>query len=224
MHGGGYTFLSAASSLIDSVPVAAETGLRIISVDYTRAPLAKFRQITREVIAVVEGLVQQGYPLSKIAIYGDSAGGALVAGSVLRMRHEGLGMPAAVVLWSPWSDITETGDTYHTLRDAEPFYRYEKHLKSRADAYAHPADQKHPYASPVYGDYTQGFPPTLIQGGTKEIYLSNFVRHYRAIADAGGSVKLDLYEGMWHVFQEWYELPESGLAIRNMKKFLNQHF
>jgi monoterpene epsilon-lactone hydrolase len=47
-----------------------------------------------------------------------------------------------------------------------------------ADAYADPKDQKHPYVSPVYGDYTKGFPPTLIQGGTKEIFLSNFIRQY----------------------------------------------
>ena len=50
------------------------------------------------------------------------------------------------------------------------------------------------------GDYTQGFPPTLIQGGTKEIFLSNFVRHYQALDAAGQTVKLDLYDGMIHVF------------------------
>ena len=60
---------------------------------------------------------------------------------------------------------------------------------------------RHPYVSPVYGDYSQGFPPTLIQGGTREIFLSNFVRHYRALDDAGVEVELDLYEGMPHVFQ-----------------------
>ncbi len=133
-------------------------------------------------------------------------------------------MPAAVVLWSPWADITETGDTYVTLRDAEPAYRYAGGLKLAADAYADPMDQKNPYVSPVYGDYTQGFPPTLIQGGTKEIFLSNFVGLYQALDAAGQTVKLDLYEGMPHVFQSKLpDSPECKLALKKMKDFLAQH-
>lgn len=135
------------------------------------------------------------------------------------MRDQGQGMPAAVVLWSPWSDITETGDTYATLREVD-FLRYKEQLGPAA-AYASPADQKHPYVSPVYGDYAKGFPPTLIQGGTREIFLSNFIRQYQAIDAAGGEVKLDLYEGLPHVFQVLLaNTPESRLALRKMNDFL----
>jgi acetyl esterase/lipase len=106
------------------------------------------------------------------------------------MRDKGLGMPAAVVLWSPWADITNSGDSAITMTNLDPYYVYEKHLKKAADAYADPKDQKHAYVSPVYGDYTKGFPPTLIQGGTREIFLSHFVRQYRAIDAAGGTAVL----------------------------------
>jgi acetyl esterase/lipase len=148
----------------------------------------------------------------------------MAPGVVLKMRDRNLGMPAAVVLWSPWSDITETGDTYVTLKHAEPTYLYDTILKPSADAYADPKDQKHPYVSPVYGDYSKGFPPTLIQGGTKEIFLSNFVRQYQALDAAGQTVKLDLYEGMPHVFQgQLPDAPESKLALRKMREFLRLH-
>jgi monoterpene epsilon-lactone hydrolase len=53
-------------------------------------------------------------------MFGDSAGGGLIASSILKMRDEGLGMPAAVVLWSPWLDLTGNGDTYFTLTSTEP--------------------------------------------------------------------------------------------------------
>ena len=162
--------------------------------------------------------------MADIAIYGDSAGGGMAAGVVLKMRDDGMGMPAAVVLWSPWADITETGDTYKTLKLAEPMYLYEKHLKHSADAYADPKDQKNPYVSPVYGDYTKGFPPTLIQGGTKEIFLSNFIRLYQALDSNGQNVKLDLYEGMSHVFQAFMpDTPESKMALGKVDAFLKQH-
>jgi epsilon-lactone hydrolase len=171
LHGGAYTMGSSRSSLMKSTPAADATGYRIISVDYTVAPQARWQQITDEVIAVVLALIQEGQALKDIGMFGDSAGGGMAPGVVLKMRDQKLRMPAAVVLWSPWSDITETGDTYVTLKNAEPTYLYDKILKPAADAYADPKDQQHPYVSPVYGDYTKGFPPTLIQGGTKEIFV-----------------------------------------------------
>jgi acetyl esterase/lipase len=223
-HGGAYTLQSAESTLASSALVADRTGIRVISVDYTLAPHSKWKQTIAQVITVFNELKKQGYAMADIAIYGDSAGGGLAAGVVLKMRDEGMGMPVAVVLWSPWADITETGDTYETLKLAEPMYIYEKHLKHSADAYADPKDQKNPYVSPVYGDYTKGFPPTLIQGGTKEIFLSNFIRLYQALDSDGQKVKLDLYEGMSHVFQAFMpDTPESKRALGKVDAFLKQH-
>jgi monoterpene epsilon-lactone hydrolase len=225
LHGGAYTFHSAHSRLPSSVPAADATGLRVISIDYTLAPSGKWQKVTDEVLAVFAGLQKEGHKLKDIAIYGESAGGALAAGSVLKMRDQGQGMPAAVVLWSPWADITNRGDSAITLKDFEPTYLYDKHLRRAADAYVDPQDQKHPYVSPVYGDYAKGFPPTLIQGGTKEIFLSHFVRQYRAIDDAGGTAVLDLYEGMPHVFQMRPELAdarETRTALSKMAAFLRR--
>ncbi len=223
-HGGAYVLYSAASTLISSVPVADVTGLRVVSVDYTVAPFAKWNEVTDQVIQVIKALMAEGYGLENIAIYGDSAGGGLTAGTVLKMRDQGLGMPAAVVLWSSWSDITETGDTYETIKDRDPILVYANFLANAANAYADPADRKNPYVSPLYGDYSKGFPPTLIQVGTKEIFFSNSVRHYQTLDRANISVKLDPYEGMWHVFQilNW-QLPESELARQKMAVFLAEH-
>lgn len=223
-HGGAYTLYSSKSRLMSAVPMAHDTGVRVVSVNYTLAPHAGWKEITSQVVSVIQALIAEGHSLRNIAIYGESAGGGLAAGAVLKMRDAGLGMPAAVVLWSPWSDITETGDSYATLKSADPLLYYPMNLKHCADAYAAPADQKHPYVSPVYGDYTQGFPPTLIQAGTKEIFLSNAVRHYQALDQADIPVKLDLYEGMWHIFQVFnHELPESKLARKKVSTFLSEH-
>jgi epsilon-lactone hydrolase len=93
---------------------------------------------------------------------GDSARGGLAAGTILKMRDEGLGMPAALVLWSPWTDVTGVGDTYFTLRNDDPLLNVELD-KSMASAYANLSDQKNPYVSPVYGNFNNGFPPVLYQ-------------------------------------------------------------
>ena len=224
IHGGSYTSGSADSTIGNAVVISEFTGLRVISIDYTVAPRAKWQQITDEVVAVVKALRQEGYPLSSLAILGSSAGGSLAAGAVLKMRDEGVGMPAALVLWSPWSDITETGDTYVTMKASDPILIYSTALKASAAAYADLKDQKHPYVSPVYGDYTKGFPPTLIQCGTKEIFLSNCIRQYQAIDSTEVTAKLDLYEGMIHSFHlKLPESPESQLAFKKTKHFLEEY-
>lgn len=224
-HGGGYTFGSANSTLGSAVLAANATGLRVISVNYTVAPFSKWNQTTDEVVSVIQTLEhQQGYSLDDIAMFGDSAGGGLVAGSILKMRDKGLGMPAVVVLWSPWLDLTGNGDTYLTLKDADPYLSYDSFLKNAAGAYANPIDQKNPYVSPVYGNFSKGYPPTLIQGGTREIFLSEFIRLYQALDQTDIPVKLDIYEGMPHVHQIFlYKTPESEIALSKMNDFLKTY-
>jgi acetyl esterase/lipase len=223
-HGGAHVMYSAASTLGRAVVFAHETALRVVSVDYTAAPLAKYDRMSDQVIAVISALVDDGLRLQDTAIYGDSSGGGLAAAVVLKMRDRGLGMPAAAVLVSPWVDVTPSGDTETTLHDADPNQLYEKHSRQAAAAFADPEDQKHPYASPVYGDYSKGFPPTLIQGGLKETLLSGFVPLYQALDVAGVPVKLDLYEGMVHNFQDRIpDAPESIAARKKIRAFLCQH-
>jgi epsilon-lactone hydrolase len=221
-HGGGYTLLSANSTLSTAATIANATGLRVISVDYSLAPASKWNQTTSEVVSIIKDLIEeQGYEMKDIAMFGDSAGGGLVAGSVLKLRDEGTGIPSVVVLWSPWTDVTLNGDTYITLNNSDLFISGDIMLQNMAGAYAHPSDHRNPYVSPVYGNFSQGFAPTLIQVGTKEILLSDSVRLYQALDQAGIPVKLDVYEGMPHVFQyTLYPAPESELAIQKTADFI----
>jgi acetyl esterase/lipase len=224
-HGGGYKIFSANSTLSNSVLASNSTGLRVISINYTVAPFSKWNQTTDEVISVIQALKdEEGYSSKDIAIYGESAGGGLAAGSVLKMRDNGMDMPAAVVLWSPSADVTSSGDTYYTLRDADLYSRYYPYFVYALDAYADEEDQKNPYVSPVYGNFSKGFPPTLIQCGTKESLLSDSVRLYQALDQADKQVKLDIYEGMPHVFQSLLiNTTESDIALSKMNDFLRLH-
>ena len=222
VHGGAHVLGSAAANLPAAVLAANATRMRVVSIDFTVAPQGKWQAVTEQVIRVLVGLQAEGYRLRSMAIFGDSSGGGLAAGALLKMRDQGLGMPAALVLWSPWSDVTAAGDTYATLKDAD-FLSFTE-LSAGALAYASAADQTNPYVSPVYGDYAKGYPPTLIQGGTREILLSGFIRHYQAIDNADQVVKLDLYEGMPHVFQALLAgTPESTLALAKMNRHLKTY-
>lgn len=224
VHGGAYTMFSAHSTLNSAVPMADATGLHIISIDYTTAPFAIWAEIQEQVISVFKELLKQGYTMEDIAIYGDSAGGGLAMSTVHNLRDAGMGMPAAAVLLSPWSDISETGDTYHTLENTDPMLHNDPLLKTSAEAYAGDLDLKDPRVSPIYGDFSKGFSPTLITEGTKCVFLSNSVRTYQAIEVAGVEAKLDVYEGMWHVFQiANLDMPESKASFKKIAVFVHRH-
>jgi monoterpene epsilon-lactone hydrolase len=224
LHGGAYTLYSARARLTSALPIADRTGTSVVAVDYTLAPQARWPVALDQVISVIEELVAEGR--GPIALYGDSAGGSLAVAVSIRMRRLGFVPPKALVLWSPWSDIAAFGDSYATLGNADTSFLYDRHLANAARAYADPDMHRHPEVSPVYADFTLGFPPTLIQGGTREIFLSNCVRLYRALTDARQSAVLDLYEGMPHAFQAYpaqMDSPESRTALDITAKFLTKH-
>ena len=221
-HGGAYTMFSARSTLASSAQMSRASGLRLISVDYTTAPFGKWEQIQEQVILVFRALLAEGYSMKDIALYGDSAGGGLATSTVLNLRDLGMGMPAAVVLWAPWVDLSDTGDTAQTLKDADPALSYEGLLYESALAYADGLDLTDPRISPLHADFGDGFSPVLIQAGTKEILLSTAVRLYRKLDRAGQDATLDIYEGMWHVFQQ-FPLPETEVAVSKSAAFIKKH-
>ena len=76
--------------------------------------------------------------------------------------------------------------------------------------------------SPIFADFTKGYSPTLIQAGTKEVILSAAVRYYHALDLAGQDATLDIYEGMWHVFQQ-NDVPEAEIAVSKSAAFIHEH-
>ena len=220
-HGGAYTMSSARGRLLAMPSLANTTGMRIVAVDYTTAPAADWQAIQSQILTVIQALGEQGHAPADIALIGDSAGGGLATCTALNMRDRGIGMPGAVVLWSPWADLSDDGDTAVTLRDADPILSYDYQLKNSAQAFARGLDLKDPRISPVYADFGKGFAPTLIQEGTRTIFLSTSVRLYRKLDEAGHQPVIDMYEGMPHVFQD-LPIPEAATAIGKSAEFIRK--
>ncbi|MBO9713874.1 alpha/beta hydrolase [Sphingomonas sp.] len=224
IHGGGWIGGSPKSAFRLAAIYASATGLPVVSVDYGLAPEHDFRDITGQAVAVYKALIAQGHKPGQIGLYGDSAGGNIILGSTLRMRDEGLPLPAALVALSPAVDLGNDGDTRTTLAYVDPVLDNQAWLDAVMKAYAGAdvgAGMKNPWASPVLGDYSRPFPATLIQGGTREYLMSDFIREYQAIRMGGGEAVLDLYEGMPHVFMGFLsDTPEGKQAIGTARDFL----
>lgn len=127
---------------------------------------------------------------------GRSAGGNLALSTILRARDEGLRLPAGVVLLSPELDLTESDDSFQTNRTIDVVLP--NPLMQNNLLYANGADLSHPYLSPLFGEMSAKFPPTFLQSGTRDLFLSNAVRLHRKLRRVGASVELHVFEAMPH--------------------------
>ncbi|KQS04154.1 alpha/beta hydrolase [Sphingomonas sp. Leaf357] len=222
VHGGGFVTGSARANLLSGALAAATSGRRVVSVDYTLAPRGTWDVILDQVVAVWTALLDAGADHSKMGLFGDSAGGCIVAATALLLRDRNIAPPAGVIMLSPVVDLSGEGDTTVTLAPVD-YLDSTVRLLAR-NAYAPNADLTDPLVSPLFGDFAKGYPPVLIQVGTREMLLSDSVRLHRALRAAGRSSRLEVYEGMPHVFQSLLaDAPEGREAWAEMAAFWTDH-
>ena len=153
-----------------------------------------------------------------IVVGGGSAGGNLAAALLVRAKDEGLPMPAALVLITPEVDLTESGDSFRTNLGVDNVLGPLTELNL---LYANGHDLAHPYLSPLFADVT-GFPPTFVQAGTRDLFLSNAVRMHRKLRAAGVDAELHVFEAMPHGGFGGLA-PEDFEVKAELRRFLDRH-
>ncbi len=198
-HGGGYSTGSALYARTLTTKLASSTSMDVLSFDYSLAPEHPYPAACEDAMKVWNYLMLLGYGARDIIISGDSAGGNLALSLVLKLKEEGRLLPRGMVLMSPWTDMTMSGESHQTKSTVDPVLS-EEYIQKMIDNYAKGQDTKKALISPVFGDFT-GFPPTYIQVGDNEILESDSKMLYENMIKANVSVKMDTFPGMWHVFQ-----------------------
>lgn len=218
-HGGGYTSGAGEAGVGEAIFVAGAARIKTISVDYRMAPDFPYPVPVDDAIAVWKA-VSAKTPANKLGMFGTSAGGSLVLSTVQRAIAEHLPPPGAIMAGTPWSDLSETGDSYFLNRYVDPMV-YQGGLSISAAQYAHGFDLKDPRVSPIYGSFA-GFPPTLLLTGTRDLFLSNTIRVDRKLRDAGRHSELIVYEGLSHGrYIAGPDFDETRTALKDIATFFN---
>jgi acetyl esterase/lipase len=224
IHGGAWSAGSAYGSRRFHVSITSHVGLKNFSIDYRLAPEYPFPAGLDDCVSSYKWLLANGYKSKDIIVAGESAGGNLALATVLKLKQDGISLPAGVFVLSPATDFTFSDPTFFTNGETDPILGDGGNFWNFA-TYVGQENPKNPLISPLFGDF-RGFPPLLLQVSTTEMLYSDSARLAEKARAAGVFVTLNAWEGMVHVFQYvgsfdpvWKEIPE---AFEQMKKFVQR--
>lgn len=221
LHGGCYVLGGGEAATSEGTYMAGYGHFKVLSIDYRRPPEFRYPAALDDAVSVWKGALKMADP-KKMAMFGTSAGGALTLSAVLRLKQEGLPLPGAIGPGTPMSDLTKTGDSFHTnfMLD-NVLVGSGGRCDAMAELYANGHDLKDPMLSPVYGDM-RGFPPAILTTGTRDLLLSNTVRVHRKLRQAGVEAALEVYEGQSHAHY-LRDAPEAKEAFEEIARFFDKH-
>jgi monoterpene epsilon-lactone hydrolase len=218
IHGGSLVMGGGKACEVMARRMAAQVQMQTWSIDYRMPPDHPYPAALDDILAVYRGLLSLRAP-EQIVVGGGSAGGNLATALMLRARDEGLPLPAALVLLTPEFDLTESGDSFQTNLGIDCVLT--ESLAESIALYTGDHDLRHPYLSPLFGDLTAPFPPTFLQAGTRDLFLSNTVRMHRKLRAGGIDAELHVFEAMPH--GGFFGAPEDDELTAEIRRFLAAH-
>jgi monoterpene epsilon-lactone hydrolase len=216
-HGGGYVGGSMFTHRKLYAHLAKATRARALLIEYTLLPEGTYpRPIVEGVTAYRWLLEHERMPAQRIVFAGDSAGGGLAITVQLRARSEGLPLPAAAMLMSPWNDLEGTGVSLDSNRGKDVFAPNKEWIAQLAAAFLNGQDPRDPYTMPLYADLG-GLGPLYIQVGDQELLLDDSGLLAKHAQNAGVEVRLDVFPDQQHTFQMAAgRAPEADEAITRL--------
>lgn len=222
LHGGGFYSGSSDSHRVLATTLAKAADADVLLVDYRRLPEAVYPAQIDDAVTSYEWLRKQGYPASRIALAGESAGGNLVLELALRLRGANQPLPSSMVAMSPIMDLTASGASTRTNAARDPVLQRDG-LLNVTQVYMHGKDPRNPDASPMFADL-HGLPPLLLQVGAGELLLDDSLGLAGAAARDDVPVTVQVWPGMVHQWQLFPGVvPDARRALGDCAEFIKAH-
>ena len=210
LHGGCYTMGSPEGAIELASRLAEAVGGWALIPDYRLAPEHAYPAALDDVVAVFGWLARE-YGAERTVVSGECAGGGLAVAMAVRLRQDGMALPAALHVVSPFCDLTLTSAAANEISGKDPWLGRDR-LRIYVASYIHTADPGAALVSPVNADL-RGLPPLLIQAADTEA-LRDDARRLAEVANADGvQVSLELVPDSVHSFVLFDFLPESKSAL-----------
>lgn len=219
-HGGGYTSGNLGYARVLAAKLSAATGCETLAFQYRLAPEHPYPAALEDALTAWDYLMHLGYGARDVIVAGDSAGGNLALELTLKLKESGRFLPGRLVLFSPWTDLTASGESYQSARELDPMLTM-NYIQAVRSAYAPQTDWSDPHLSPLFADL-HGFPPTLIHVGEREILRDDSTALAQKLREAEVPCVIRTWPDMWHVFQ-MFPLKSASEAMEHVAAFLQRY-
>ena len=218
-HGGGYVCGGLIYSRILAAKLAIATGFTVYTFEYRLAPEHPYPAAIDDEMSVWDHLSDSRYPADHIILAGESAGGNLALCLTQKLIEAGQKLPAHLLLFSPWTDMTATSPTYETNLDTDPILTKEYVMNASKVYIGDAGKPDDPRFSPLFGCLS-ALPPVYIMAGRNEILLDDSIRLNDAVIQNGGNATLDIEENGWHVYQQM-PVPIAHRAMKRLAAYMS---
>ncbi|MCU1641761.1 MAG: alpha/beta hydrolase [Nocardia sp.] len=219
LHGSGYVGCSPATHRGLVSELARRLERSAFALRYRLAPEHRFPAAHDDVLNGYLWLLEQGHAAEDIVVIGDSAGGHMALGLCVQLRELGLPQPRAVVCFSALVDATwSLADQRRTqVRDSFMSLGLASRMTGLYTGTTHFDDPRLAVLDGVGPD----LPPILLQAGGSEMLSADAEAFGAAQRAAGGRCEVQLWPGMFHVFQVGHRLlPEARAALTAVERFI----
>ena len=216
---------------VEAISIANLGQLKVIHFD-TAGPAYRDRGGPAGIPAIVDIVtvyreLLKTYKPKNIGMFGASSGCRLAQATVMWLPEQKLPFPGAVGLNS-CAGGTNPGDVRNTLNGLDPALSTALQPPGQGGGggggrNAVPRKPSDPQATPLDGVIAKGYPPAFLLAGTRDMCLSESVLLHRKLRNAGVDADLNIFEGMWHYFWQYPDLPESRDAMTAEANFFNLH-
>jgi monoterpene epsilon-lactone hydrolase len=199
IHGGGFVSGSVWTHRKLVSHLAAAIGARALLASYSYAPEQVYPEQLDQVTRAYEWVLGEGVEPGRLAVAGDSCGAWLALSLAVRARDRGLPVPAALLLISPWVDLTQSGPSYRTNAANDPFFHKDV-VDGLAAGFLGPTSAAAPHVDLLQADLT-GLPPMNIQVGGDETLVDDSRSLHTIAGKAGVESRLEVFPEQLHTFQ-----------------------
>lgn len=219
LHGGAYALGSINTHRELAARLAIASQCSVLIINYRLAPENPYPAALEDALTAYRWLISENHEPSRVFIAGDSAGGGLAVAALLALRDTRESLPAGALCFSPWLDLTQSGDTYRTNEKLDPILN-RVILEGYARYYIGTEAADNPYISPLHADL-RGLPPILLHCGKNEVLLGDSIRFCEKARQAGVKVTFRAWDDMIHEFQIIPLLPQAKESLQQAAEFIN---
>ncbi|MBV8804382.1 MAG: alpha/beta hydrolase fold domain-containing protein [Sinobacteraceae bacterium] len=198
--------------------LSARCDVEVICPEYRLAPEHPMPAALHDGIKVINALLNLGH--TRLILSGDSAGGGLAA-SITTLCVAAAVPLAALVLISPWLDLTLGNESYRKNAATDTLFSYPA-ASEAAQLYLQGTPADHPLASPLFANVFD-FPPTLISASTREVLAGDAERFHSRLELAGVKCRLLMTAGMQHTAAvRGLDLPGAAETFDCLTRFIDE--